>query len=604
MNLDATGPDEIRAAFGQAAEAAGERSQEVGGIASVLVEAADRYETLQMHPSTLGHLRDAATAFTTAQGSLSAAQEQLTATLADFNAHDGQVADATEAGGTRASREISAASGEAFVANPANVFKEITVNDMIPNVDPAAPAHAGSADALRIRDLLRVADTMVLRDGENFAGSASVRDGEGLMVLAAAVDTADGRVVHVAVPVPEESKADWKGAHTTAQESRIDPEDGDTYSVNTYSDATAIIGADDVAELPARVDDVIAQAAKVDREYRQLIRKSDRLHKERLQLELARFADAADAALQLRLDSSERQHYRCQQRRWAYVQDCLDRLGPDDRAGYEDLQRRIAAAGVDRFEPGREDLAAEVCGLTVREYRELVDIRRKPRHARTRDEQTRHDVLSGDRKPLLLAEQAAIIHGLSVDEYREWEALTNLGEPRTAGPYRSARGRTPEQQARYNMLQSSPRGATGATPGQTMQIRSQFDAYQRAHHSDKLTWTAERLERAELAARARPLDQVDAARLKQVIAEYDKINDRCEALGGEITARVEIPGHHNAKLVVEAVQREEDGGVDYQVRCVPPNAAEDGSLGDDPYRTTASGLRKLAKTLANLGIGR
>ncbi|MEV4212536.1 hypothetical protein [Micromonospora sp. NPDC049662] len=509
--------------------------------------------------------------------------------------------------------------GEAYAVAPDAGGKDFVIDDAgglgpahpggerrVPNAasgDPAATASAGPADATRAKDPLRLANTMVLREGETFAGSASARGEEGLMVLAAAVDTPDGRVVHVAVPVYEDGKADWRGAHAPARESRVDPEDGETYEIDTSSDVTAVIGADAAAELPARVDDVITTAASINREYRQLVKQSDRLYDERMQLEMARFGDVADADLQLRLDNSEKQHHMYQQRRRTHMQECVDALSPDDRARYDDLQRRIATAGADWFDPGREGLAAEVCGLSVPEYRELVTIHAKPYHTRTRAEQTRHDELSGDRKPPLLAEQAAIVYGLSVDEYREWEALDKLGKPQPAGPYRQARGRTPEQQARYETLYNSPRGATGATPTQTAQMRSQFDTYQDAHHSDKLTWTAERQQRADLAVRARPLDQADAARLEKITTEYDEINDRCEALGGETSARAEIPGHHNAKLVIEAVQREEEGGVDYQVQCVPPHAGEDWSPGGDPYRTTAVGLRKLAKTLANLGTG-
>ncbi|MEU8258526.1 hypothetical protein AB0C06_30145 [Micromonospora inaquosa] len=107
VNLEATGPDEIRAAFTQAAEAAGERAEEVAGVAGVLTDAADRYEGLDMSASTVGHLRDAAEAFAAAQGSLNTAQEELQAALADFNAKDGQVAEAVaEAGGNVASKEV------------------------------------------------------------------------------------------------------------------------------------------------------------------------------------------------------------------------------------------------------------------------------------------------------------------------------------------------------------------------------------------------------------------------------------------------------------------------------------------------------------------
>ncbi|TDB80173.1 hypothetical protein [Micromonospora sp. KC721] len=107
VNLEATGPEEIRAAFTQAAEAAAERAEEVAGVAGVLTEAADRYEGLEMAASTVGHLRDAAEAFASAQASLNTAQEELQAALSDFNAKDGQVAEAVaDAGGNVASKEV------------------------------------------------------------------------------------------------------------------------------------------------------------------------------------------------------------------------------------------------------------------------------------------------------------------------------------------------------------------------------------------------------------------------------------------------------------------------------------------------------------------
>ncbi|AEB47996.1 hypothetical protein [Micromonospora maris] len=107
VNLEATGPDEIRAAFTQAAESAGENAETLGGIAGVLTEAADRYESLEMAASTVGHLRDAAEQFASAQAALNTAQEELQAALADFNAKDGQVADTvTETGGNVASKEV------------------------------------------------------------------------------------------------------------------------------------------------------------------------------------------------------------------------------------------------------------------------------------------------------------------------------------------------------------------------------------------------------------------------------------------------------------------------------------------------------------------
>jgi hypothetical protein len=107
VNLEATGPEEIRAAFTQAAESAGEQAEQIGGIAGVLTEAADRYEGLEMAASTVGHLRDAAEQFAAAHAALGSAQEELQAALGDFNSKDGQVADVVaDAGGNVASKEV------------------------------------------------------------------------------------------------------------------------------------------------------------------------------------------------------------------------------------------------------------------------------------------------------------------------------------------------------------------------------------------------------------------------------------------------------------------------------------------------------------------
>lgn len=57
MIVEASGPEQIRAAFSQAVAATGERAEEVGGVAGILGDAADRYEALQMQPSTVERLR-------------------------------------------------------------------------------------------------------------------------------------------------------------------------------------------------------------------------------------------------------------------------------------------------------------------------------------------------------------------------------------------------------------------------------------------------------------------------------------------------------------------------------------------------------------------
>lgn len=106
VNSEATGPQEIRDAFAQAAEHAGSTAEDLGGLAAVLGEAADRYEGLEMSETTVERLRDAAQAVSSAKADLDRAQESLQAALADFNAKDGQVADAAADAGNLAAGEV------------------------------------------------------------------------------------------------------------------------------------------------------------------------------------------------------------------------------------------------------------------------------------------------------------------------------------------------------------------------------------------------------------------------------------------------------------------------------------------------------------------
>jgi hypothetical protein len=106
VNLEATGPEEIRAAFQTAIETATERAEEIAGIAAVLTEAADRYESLEMAPSTVAHIKDAADQVSAAESSLTSAAEELEAALADFNARDGQVAETVADAGNLASKDV------------------------------------------------------------------------------------------------------------------------------------------------------------------------------------------------------------------------------------------------------------------------------------------------------------------------------------------------------------------------------------------------------------------------------------------------------------------------------------------------------------------
>lgn len=97
--LDATGPEQIRAAFTTAIDTASGHAGDLTGIAGVLREAAERYEALQMTATTLALLRRGAAAVGAAAAALDTAEEQLQSALGDFNTRDGQVADTVAAAG-------------------------------------------------------------------------------------------------------------------------------------------------------------------------------------------------------------------------------------------------------------------------------------------------------------------------------------------------------------------------------------------------------------------------------------------------------------------------------------------------------------------------
>lgn len=93
MILDAIGADQIRDAFTTAAGSVGDSADEIGDLAGALAEAAEAYESQEMAASTVSHLSGAAGSVSAAQAELEVAGESLRAALADFNNHDGQVAD-------------------------------------------------------------------------------------------------------------------------------------------------------------------------------------------------------------------------------------------------------------------------------------------------------------------------------------------------------------------------------------------------------------------------------------------------------------------------------------------------------------------------------
>jgi hypothetical protein len=608
MDLQVSGPEQIRAAFTTAIDTTSEHLAELAGIAGVLGEAADRYETLQMTASTLEHLREGATAVTAAAAALGTAGEQLRAALADFNGRDGRVGDAvTEAGnlmqpdGYTTTFDPTGAPAVGGRHRAPENAQEATVTAP----DPHAASRGDGAP-----DPLRLARRIVLADGESFAGSGSVKDNDGILLLAAAVDTPHGRQVHVGVPIFDEDRKNWRGANAPAQETAVDEDDEEPYQIDTGSQNTVVLDAADAATLPAVVDTVISRATEVDKEYKQLLKESDRLDAARSQLEAKRFGSDSEGRRKMdaeaRVDQGE--HYQRSRRR--SMDAAVDRLPAQDRARYDDLQRQIDQAGQDAWEPGKEAEAATVCGLTEDEFAELRDLGRIPWRQRSAAQTARHDELkfgAGNDSlhpamPPLLAEQAAIVCGLTVDEFREMEALERIPEPHRDPYFNRRRVRTPQEQARLDDLHTSPRGATGATARQTHKLRTGYLSGQQTHHSSKFDVAEAREHLAAIDATARPLAPSEAADLRRITTELNTVNTRMDELGGWTSATAEIPARNGGALVVEATQKDEYGGVTYTADRKPADADDDWTPGNtgDPFSTTPAGLRKLAKLAAAL----
>jgi hypothetical protein len=97
--LDAIGADQIRDAFATAAGSVGETAEETADLCRTLAEASEQYDAQRMAASTVDLLRQAAGSINTARAGLEGAGEKLQAALADFNDHDGQVAEAVAEAG-------------------------------------------------------------------------------------------------------------------------------------------------------------------------------------------------------------------------------------------------------------------------------------------------------------------------------------------------------------------------------------------------------------------------------------------------------------------------------------------------------------------------
>lgn len=517
----------------------------------------------------------------------------------------------------RASTELGAQGqvSEAYGANPGAGTREFHMDQAAAAVPAGStqPSATAGSDPPRTRepaaDPLKVGGRIMLRDGEQFAGSGSVKNDDGMMVLAAAVDTPAGRQIHLGVPVDAEDKKQWRGGHAPAQQTTVDEEDGEEYQVDTGADTTVVLGAADAARLPAAVEGVIARAAEVDKECRQVGKECDRLYDERARLEARRFGDETTGEKKIAVDARVMQEEKTQESRRQDIDRAVDRLSPADRAIYDERQRTIDAAGKDSWEPDRNGEAAAVCGLTVDEFEEMKRLERIRYRERTSAQNSRLEELAhggGDALhpvlPPLLAAQAALVCGLTVDEYHEMEHLEAIPKPAKSSYYNTGRRtRTDAEQARLDELDASPGGATGANQRETYDLRGAYLSMLKCHHSAKSDLAAARQDQAALEATAQPLDPQTAAELQRVTAQLDEANRKHDAMAGWASATAEIPAHNGGALVVEAVQREE-GGVDYRVDRKPADAAADWGPGDrgDPYSTTAGGLRKVAKLAADL----
>ncbi|WP_091287210.1 hypothetical protein [Micromonospora haikouensis] len=597
MNLEVAGPDEIRAAFGQAVTAAADWADEVAGVAGVLAEAADWYEGLQMAASTIRYLHSAAHRFSAAQTALTTAQEQLLAALTDFSTHDGQVAEAVADAG------YNLASAHVLVGDGAGRPALDLVEERLMTATRAAQRGEGTKEG---KDRLRVSGQMALRPGERVAGSGSVADISGALALAAAVDGPEGRQVHLGLPIYPEDKPSWRGGHAPSREVVVN-EDGEECAVDTGADATVVLAAADAARLPEVVEDIIARAVKADRRFQQVVKDYERLHAARTLLEGARHPGRAQEAIGL--DERVRQEARTQQQRRYHIERAVERLNPADRAVYDERQRRIDASGRDAWHPDADAEAAEVCGLTVDEYHEMRDLDRIPYQQRTAAQSARLDQLKHGGGtalhpglPPLLAEQAALVCGLTLAEYREMEALERIPKRSKVEHYnRGRRVRTHAEQARLDELDAAPGGVTGATPRATDKLRGEYLSMLRAHHASKAKLADAKAAQAAMDATARPLDQTTVAELDRVTAELGVVSVRHDEMAGWASASAEIPARNGGTLVVEALQ-EEDGGVSYRVDRQPADADEDWSVGSatDPFTTTAGGLRKVAKLAREL----
>ncbi|WP_089156024.1 hypothetical protein [Micromonospora sp. NBS 11-29] len=393
-----------------------------------------------------------------------------------------------------------------------------------------------------------------------------------------------------------------------AQKTVLD-EDGEECTVDTGADATAVLDAVDAASLPEQIDAMIATAVAADKKYRRLVKESNRLYDERLRLESRRFPGRGEE--KIRADWQVEHALKYQGARRREYEQVADRLSPQDRAVYDERQRRIDAAGRDGWEPGREVEAAEVCGVTPEQFAEITAIERVDGRRQSSEQVKRVNELkygSGDFLnpilPPLLEQQAALVCGLTPAEYREMERLEAIRPQRRYAYLDGRRMRTDAEQARLDELYAATGGVTGANQRETHKLRTRYRTGLETHHNGKWDLAEARVEQAAMEVTAQPLDPPTAAALQRFTADMDAIGRVLDERGGWPSATVEIPARNGGALVIEALQEEEEGRVSYRVDRRPADADEQWSVGyaTDPYTTTAAGLRKLGRLVRDLAV--
>jgi hypothetical protein len=347
VNGEARGPVVMRAAFTPAIDTTGGHAEDLTGIAGVLDEAADRYETLGMTASTLEHLRDGAAAVTTAASALGSTVETLLAALADFNDRDGRVGDAVSETGN-----LMQAEGYTTTFDPTRIPEQSmttghpTSSNTAPREEPTQPVAA---------DKLQLAGRARLGPGETVLGSRHVAgdDDQDEECLILGVQTPDGPQIRLGVGIPAADRSNWRGADLGA---------------------TVVLDEQGLAELEEQLPRLHSEAKAAHAEF------IDRLDDEeqglivRMQLEAERYPDANPADLVFTTQARDGALLKAEQLREGLNRDVVAQLTDQERQRWAELDDQIAgAAGPQRWDLMRQQIAIAQ-GLTMEQLRRSLDL--------------------------------------------------------------------------------------------------------------------------------------------------------------------------------------------------------------------------------------